>query len=79
MTSNERDGVSDHQHHDCLLKHLSRRRLKKTPKFLVAGLCAGNSPETGEFPAQRASNADNVSIWWRHHGNLVKGREIYLV
>ena len=27
----------------------------------------GNSPETGEFPAQRASNAENVSIWWRHH------------
>ena len=23
------------------------------------GLCAGNSPVTGEFPAQRASNAEN--------------------
>ena len=22
---------------------------------------------TGEFPAQRANNAENVSIWWRHH------------
>ena len=22
---------------------------------------------TGEFPAQGASNAENVSIWWRHH------------
>ena len=21
----------------------------------------------GEFPAQRVSNAENVSIWWRHH------------
>ena len=21
-------------------------------------------------PAQRASNAENVSIWWRHHGQL---------
>ena len=21
----------------------------------------------GEFPAQRAGNAENVSIWWRHH------------
>ena len=28
-----------------------------------------NSPGTGEFPAQRASNAENVSIWWRHHDN----------
>ena len=22
---------------------------------------------TGEFPAQRDSNAENDSIWWRHH------------
>ena len=22
---------------------------------------------TGEFLAQKASNAENVSIWWRHH------------
>ena len=29
-------------------------------------LC-GNSPVTGEFPAQMASNDENVSIWWRHH------------
>ena len=28
----------------------------------------GNSPVTGEFPAQMFSNAENVSIWWRHHG-----------
>ena len=21
----------------------------------------------GEFPAQMASNAENISIWWRHH------------
>ena len=27
----------------------------------------GNSPVTGEFPTQRASNAENVSIWWHHH------------
>ena len=32
----------------------------------VTGLCAGNSPGTGEFPEQMASNAENVSIWWRH-------------
>ena len=31
------------------------------------GLCAGNSPVTGGFPSQRASNAENISIWWRHH------------
>ena len=36
-------------------------------KLRVTRLCAGNSPGTGEFPAQMASNAENVSIWWRHH------------
>ena len=46
---------------------LFRRRSKKTSKLCVTGLCAGNSPWTGEFPAQMASNAENVSIWWRHH------------
>ena len=25
-------------------------------------------PVTGEFSAQRASDAENVSIWWRHQG-----------
>ena len=29
--------------------------------------CEGNSPVTREFPAQRASNAENVFVWWRHH------------
>ena len=28
--------------------------------------CEGNSPGTDEFPSQRASNTENVSIWWRH-------------
>ena len=63
------DGVSDHQFHECSLNRLSKRRSKKTSKLRVTGLCVGNSPVTGEFPAQRASNAENVSIWWRHHEN----------
>ena len=57
------DGVSNHQPHDYLLKRLFRRRTKEASKFRVTGLCAGNSPVTGEFPVQRASNAENVSIW----------------
>ena len=64
---NGHDSVSNHQPHDCLLKRLFRRRSKKTSKLRVTGLCAGNSPGTGEFPAQMASNAENVSIWWSHH------------
>ena len=73
---NDRDGVSNHQPHDCLLNRLFRRRSKKTSKLRVTGLCAGNSPVTGEFPAQRASNAENVSIWWRHHEHT---ESIYII
>ena len=47
---NERDGVSNHQPHDCLLNRLFRRRSKKTSKLRV----------TGESPTQRASNTENV-------------------
>ena len=67
---NGRDSVSNHQPHDCLLNPLFRRRSKKTSKLRVTGLCARNSSVTGEFSAQMAStsNAENVSIWWRHHG-----------
>ena len=59
---NRRDGVSHHQPHDCLLNRLFRRRSKKISKLRVAGLSTGKSPVTGEFPAQRASNVENVSI-----------------
>ena len=55
---NGRDSASNHQPHDCLLKHLFRRRSKKTSKLRVTSHCAGNSPGTGEFPAQMASNAE---------------------
>ena len=40
---------------------------KKTAKLRVTGLSVVNSPITGEFPGQMASNTENVSIWWRHH------------
>ena len=39
------------------------------------GLWAGNSLGTGEFPAQMASNAENVSIWWRHQVQAWTGTE----
>ena len=64
---NGRDGVSNHQPHECLLNRLSRRRSKKTLKLRITGLCAVNLPVTGKFPALRDSNAENVSIWSRHH------------
>ena len=72
-----RDGVSNHQPHHFLLNRLFRRRSKKTSTLRVTRLCAGNSPVTGEFSAQMASNAENVSIWWRHHA-FVFNHEIYI-
>ena len=44
----------------------------KTPKLRVTGLFVGNSPDTGEFPAQMASNAkkspfDDVIMYYDVH------------
>ena len=64
---NERNGVSSHHPHDYLFNRSFRRRSKKTSKLRVPGLCVGNSSVTDDFPAQMASNTENVSIWWRHH------------
>ena len=61
------DRVLNHHPHNCLPNRLFRRRSKKISKLRVTGLCAGNSPVTSEFPAQRASNVENFSISWRHH------------
>ena len=55
---NGRDGISNHQPHDCFLNYSFRRRSKKTSKLRVPGLCAGNSPVTDELPALMASNAE---------------------
>ena len=59
---NELAGVSNHQPRDCLLNRLFGHGSKKTSKLRVTGLCVGNSPVSGEFPAQMASNVENVSI-----------------
>ena len=64
---NGRGGISNHQPHDCLFNFFFGRESKKTSKLCVTGLCVGNSPLTVEFPAQMASYAENVSIWWCHH------------
>ena len=69
-------GVSNHQPHGCLLNRLFKRRSKKTSKLRVTGLMCGEFTGTGEFPAQRASNEENASIWWRHHDTLLKWYEI---
>ena len=74
---NKRNGVSNHQPQDYFRSRLFRCRSKKTSKLRVTGLCEGNSPATGEFLSQRASNAENLSIWWRHHEKgYLKGEKI---
>ena len=68
---NECDGFANHRHLHCLLNRLFRHRSKKISKLHVTGLC-------GEFtghPAQMASYAEDVSIWWRHHANCVMYNE----
>ena len=35
---------------------------RKHQSSVLLAICAGNSPGTGEFPAQMASNAENASI-----------------
>ena len=49
----------------------SRRRSKKYQTSVSLAFVRGNSPVNGEFLAQRASNAVNVSIYWRRHENVL--------
>ena len=69
----ERDGVSCSQPPDwppdCLPNRF-RHRSKKISKLRVTCPCVGNSPVTGEFTVGRASNEENVFIWWRLHEAL---------
>ena len=41
---------------------------RKHQSFVSLAFCEGNPPVTCGFPSKRASNAENVSIRWRHHG-----------
>ena len=50
-------------------------QITEKSKLRVTGLCVGKSPGTGKFSAQMANNAENVSIWWRHHGPTLSDTE----
>ena len=58
---NEHNGISNYQPHDCLPNCLFRRISKKTSKLRVTDSLCGEFTVIGEFPAQRVSNAENVS------------------
>ena len=52
--------------HSTVYSDADKENIKAPRHWPVCGEFTG----TGEFPAQRASYAENVSIWWRHHGSL---------
>ena len=43
-------------------------RQQRNIKGVLLPFCEGNPPVSGGFPAQKDSNADYVSVWWRHDG-----------
>ena len=49
---------------------LHQVQVKETSKPRFTGPCVGNSPGTVKFPAHVVSNAETVSIWWRHHESI---------
>ena len=68
--SNGCDGVSNHRRPGCLLNHLFWCRSKKTSKALRHWPLWGEFTGDRWIPLTRASNAENVCIWWHHHGLL---------
>ena len=38
-----------------------------SPKIVYSTVYSLCGEFTGEFPAQRASDTENIFIWWRHH------------
>ena len=49
--------------HSIVYSDADQRNIKAPRHWPLCGEFTG----TGEFPAQRASYAENGSIWWRHH------------
>ena len=47
-------------------------RSKKTSKLRANGVCEGSPLVTDGFPSQKASDAEDVSIRWRHHTLFIR-------
>ena len=72
---NEHSAGSNFRHLECLFNHLFGGRSKKSSKLHdITGLCERNSRGTSEIPVQRASDAEDISIWWLHHESWKKGQ-----
>ena len=67
---NERDGVSNHQPHDCLLNRLFRHRSKKTSSFASLAFVRGihrwpvNSPHKGPIKRKMFPFDDIIMVSW---------------
>ena len=63
------DSISNHQHHDCLLKHLFRHRLKKTQSSTSLAFVRGihrrpvNSPHKGPVTRKIFPSDDVIMLW----------------
>ena len=74
---NGRDGVQNHQPHDCLLNRSFRRRSNKTLKLRVTGLCVGNSPVRWKMVPFDGVIMRNVhvigqpSVWVNHYWTII--------
>ena len=67
-----RDSVSNHQPHDCQLNHSfceDQRKYQSSASLAFV---------RGIFSAQRASNTENVPIWWRHRDFLFHHIHFYI-
>ena len=66
---NQCDGASNHRRLDGFCSNVcsgaDQRKHQSPASWGFDGEM--NSPVSDEFAPQRASNVENVSIWWRHH------------
>ena len=69
---NGHDGVSNHQPHHCLLNRLFGCRSKKNQSSASLAFVRGIHRGPVNSPHKWPVSAENVSIWWRHHGLVLK-------
>ena len=75
---NRLDSVSNHRASRLFTQQFIRAQIKETLKAPRHWPLCGEFTVTGEFPAQRARSAENVSIWWRLHATSVSVDLLFL-
>ena len=73
-------GVRLHHYNDVIMSAVASQITGVS--FVSSAVCSDAHQRwkavTGGFPSQRASSAENASIWWRHH-DIVTGMHLYFV